>query len=101
MLHKGGFNVFSMCGFKLVARGGNSTYKNYCAINRSILVQWHGVNQSFASESLLGTFKANWLWYSSRQFCHSISGGVDVAHQGPGPAMIWLFDHTLHTDNAC
>ena len=53
------------------------------------------------SGSLLGTFKANWFVALVKAILSFLSGGIDVAYQGPGPDMIWLFDHTLHADNAC
>ena len=60
------------------------------------------MNQSFASESLLGTFKANWFVVLVKAILSFRFGWfVDVAHQGPGPDMIWLFDHTFNADNAC
>ena len=77
----------------MVGRGRNNTSNNHCAINRSILVQWHGANQSFVSGSLLGTFKANWFVALVKAILSFLSGGVDVAHQGPGREMIWLFDY--------
>src|SRR5882672_379707 len=47
--------------FQIVARGRNSTSDNHCAINRSIGVQWHGVNQFLASRNIPRHIQANWF----------------------------------------
>src|SRR5258708_35343623 len=60
----------------MVARGGNSTSHNHCAIDRSICVRWHGVHQFLARRNIRGTFKQTGLRYSSRQLCHCVMAGV-------------------------
>src|SRR5436309_6575437 len=45
--------------FQTVARGRNSTSDNHCAINRSIGVQRHGVNQFVASRDIPRHIQAN------------------------------------------
>jgi hypothetical protein len=35
----------------MVGRGGNGTFDNHCAINRSIRGRWHSVNQFLASKN--------------------------------------------------
>ena len=79
--------------FQIVARGRNSASDNYCAINRSIRIQWHSVNQFLASRNTYGTFKQTGLRYSSSQFCHCVIGRVDVVRRmrGGWPQMILLF----------
>src|SRR5258707_6728238 len=47
--------------FQIVARGRNSTSDNHCAINRSIGVQRHGVNQFLASRNIPRHIQANWF----------------------------------------
>jgi hypothetical protein len=42
-------------------RGRNSTSDNHCAIDRSICVRWHGVNQFLASRNIHGIIQANWF----------------------------------------
>jgi hypothetical protein len=79
--------------FQIVARGRNSASDNCCAINRSIRIQWHSVNQFLASRNTYGTFKQTGLRYSSSQFCHCVIGRVDVVRRvrGGWPQMILLF----------
>ncbi len=74
--------------FQIVARGRNSASDNCCAINRSIRIQWHSVNQFLASRNTYGTFKQTGLRYSSSQFCHCVIGRV-----------VAVFHHALHADN--
>ena len=78
---------------QIVARGRNSASDNCCAINRSIRIQWHSVNQFLARRNTYGTFKQTGLRYSSSQFCHCVIGRVDVVRRvrGGWPQMILLF----------
>ena len=86
----------------MVARGRNSTSHNHCAIDRSICVRWHGVNQFLARRNIHGTFKQTGLRYSSSQFfCICVIGRVDVVRRegwlaSDDPAVL---DHALHADN--
>jgi hypothetical protein len=86
----------------MIARGRNSTSDNHCAIDRSICVRWHGVNQFLARKNIHGTFKQTGLRYSSRQLLLLRYGGGDVTrrNRGTGPQMILaVLDHALHADN--
>jgi hypothetical protein len=73
---------FGMNVAQIVARGRNSTSDNHCAINRSIGVQRHGVNQFLASRKY-PTAHSSKLVCAIRQgnFCHCVMGGVDVARR--------------------
>jgi hypothetical protein len=70
----------------MVARSRNSTSDNHCAIDRSICVRWHGVNQFLARRDIHGTFKQTGLRYSSRQLLSLRYGGVDVTRRIRVPA---------------
>jgi hypothetical protein len=86
----------------MVARGRNSTSDNHCAIDRSICVRWHGVNQFLARRNIHGTFKQTGLRYSSRQLLSLRYGGVDVTRRIRVPAcqmILAVLDHALHADN--
>src|ERR1700737_5643208 len=79
-----------------------ATSYNFCAINWSIGVQWHGVNQFLASRNTYATFKQTGLRYSSSQFFFCcVIGRVDVVRRdgwlaSDDPAVL---DHALHADN--
>jgi hypothetical protein len=72
----------------MVGRGGNGTFDNHCAINRSTRGQWHSVNQFLASK--------NPRAHSSNLVCANRQGdlvifvrGADLAsRQGAGPQMV-------------
>jgi hypothetical protein len=86
----------------MVARGRNSTSDNHCAIDRSICVRWHGVNQFLARKNIHGTFKQTGLRYSSRQLLSLRYGGVDVTRRVRVPTcqmILAVLDHALHADN--
>jgi hypothetical protein len=97
--HLGGHTEFII---QMVTRGRNSTSHNHCAIDRSICVRWHGVNQSLARGNIHGsTFKQTGLRYSSRRLCHCVSG-VDVTRRIRVPAcqmILAVLNHALHADN--
>jgi len=80
----------------MVARGRNSASDNHCAINRSIDVQRHGVNQFLASRTIDGTFKQAGWRFSSRQFfiiALSVRPMMRLAHEDADPR-----DHVLHAN---
>src|ERR1700682_3819050 len=92
----------------MVARGRNSASDNHCAIDRSICVRWHGVNQFLASRNIHGTFKQTGLiqenWFAlivkTTLSLRYGRGRCDSPHQGAGPQMILaVLDHALHADN--
>src|SRR5271169_4729686 len=85
----------------MVARGRNSTSDNQCAINRSIGVQRHGVNQFLASRNIHGTFKqTGWRFrqgnfviaLSVRWMCLAVSECWPADH-------LDAFDHALRANS--
>src|SRR5580704_13609781 len=86
----------------MVARGRNSTSHNHCAIDRSIGVRWHGVNQFLARRNIHGTFKQTWFALFVKTTLSLRDGAVDVTRRIRVPAcqmILAVLDHALHADN--
>jgi hypothetical protein len=86
----------------MVARGRNSTSDNHCAIDRSICVRWHGVNQFLARRNIHGTFKQTWFALFVKTTLSLRDGGVDVTRRIRVPAcqmILAVLDHALRADN--
>src|SRR5882757_3711779 len=77
--------------FQIVARGRNSTSDNHRAINRSIGVQRHGVNQFVASRNIPRHIQANWFALFVKAILSLRYGWGRCGsphHQGAGPQII-------------
>src|SRR6516225_7580376 len=80
----------------MVARGRNGTSDNCCAINRSIGVQRHGVNQFLASRNIHGHSSKLVAAFVKAIFVIALSvRSTWLAASGYWPAL----DHALHANS--
>ena len=85
--------------FQIVARGRNSASDNYCAINRSIRIQWHSVNQFLASRNTYGTFKQTVCAIRQANFVIAPGRCGSPRERGLAADDLAVFHHALHADN--
>src|SRR5436309_866345 len=87
--------------FQIVARGRNSTSDNHCAINRSIGVQRHGVNQFLASRNIPRHIQANWFALFVKAIFVIAVWVESMWLAGYWPAdHLDVLDHALHANSA-